>query len=349
MLNNLKEEIRKTLTRESKYVSNSNIKRHFIGLIALKYCYDKNKFNYEDLIKEENYKKITEYTNDTDLKILLSRLIDLNVIKLFIHIQYEDLQKIVKEYLKSDTIGIKIINNNFKKICISNKFDEFIYDTKGNTTYVTDRYNITRFDIAMFKLFDKIFEIENKYETYNNISLDNYEYVYLYNNTPKYRFLKESDNDHYKIIRELLYKNKKLKIYLHTDYKKISNLKDARYIIEYMSKVILFDELNTFVYCETKEEDKISIINYNKDKIKSLDKLFQIIENDRKQKDILVKITGEDIKNNNYRIGFKLYQTGMEESIRNINEIVDENTRLIDRLSRINSEIEQEINKLINR
>ena len=39
----------------------------------------------------------------------------------------------------------------------------------------------------------------------------------------------------------------------------------------------------------------------------------------------------------------------MEESIRNINEIVDENTRLIDKLSRINSEIEQEINKLINR
>ena len=349
MLDNLKEEIKKVLTREYKYISDSNVKRHLIGLFALRYCYDKDKFNYEDLIKEENYKKILENTNDTDLKILLSRLMNLNILKLFIHIQYENLQELVKEYLKSDNIGIKIINKTQEKLCISNKFDEFIYDIKGNTTYVIDTYNIPKYDIAVFKLFDKILEIENKYEQYNNISLDNYEHVYLYNNTPKYRFLKESDNDHYKIIRELLHKNPKLKIYLHTDYKKISNLKDARYIIEYMSKVILFDELNTFVYCETKEEDKISIINYNKDKINSLDKLFQIIENDRKQKDILVKITEKDIKDNHYRIGFKLYQTGIEKNVRDINEIVDENTRLIDRLTRINSEIEEEINKLINR
>jgi len=119
--------------------------------------------------------------------------------------------------------------------------------------------------------------------------------------------------------------------------------------MKYMSKVLLFDEANTFVYYENKKDDKVSIINYNKDKINSLEKLNKIIEINRKQKDILVKTTIEDIKNNCYRIGFRLYQEASVDSTRNINEIVDENTRLIDRLARLNNEIEQEINKLINR
>jgi len=44
-----------------------------------------------------------------------------------------------------------------------------------------------------------------------------------------------------------------------------------------------------------------------------------------------------------------LYQNEKIDDVKNINEIVDENTKLIEKLSRINQDIEQEINNLINR
>ena len=45
----------------------------------------------------------------------------------------------------------------------------------------------------------------------------------------------------------------------------------------------------------------------------------------------------------------RLYQDKLKDNKININEIVDENTNLIMRLTSLNSEIEEEINKLINR
>ena len=80
-----------------------------------------------------------------------------------------------------------------------------------------------------------------------------------------------------------------------------------------------------------------------------MDKLEQIIKLNRKQKDVLVKVTPEDIRQNNYRLGFKLYQTEMKGENKSINELVDENTKLVDLLANINQDIELELNKLINK
>ena len=90
-------------------------------------------------------------------------------------------------------------------------------------------------------------------------------------------------------------------------------------------------------------------LDYDKSKIKSLDRLYEIIDNNRRMKDVLTKTTIKNIKENHFRIGFRLYQNKLVNDIRNINEIVDENTRLLSRLNSLNSDIAKEIDKLINR
>lgn len=76
----------------------------------------------------------------------------------------------------------------------------------------------------------------------------------------------------------------------------------------------------------------------------------EILKNvNRKQKDILVKITKQDIINNNYRIGFNLYQLEKTNKIKDINKIVDQNTRYLQRLNTLNQQVETQINKLLNR
>ncbi len=81
----------------------------------------------------------------------------------------------------------------------------------------------------------------------------------------------------------------------------------------------------------------------------TLDKLFDIIKSNRKIKDVLIKTNENEIRSNNCRIGFRLYQMNLETKNRGINDIVDQNTLLINRLSNINKRVEVEIDKLFNR
>ena len=128
-------------------------------------------------------------------------------------------------------------------------------------------------------------------------------------------------------------------------------MNEAWYLLSYLNTVILYDEHDTFLIFKYKKgnDENVSIINYDNVKNKSLEKLHEIINNNRRQKDILTKTTITDIRRNYYRIGFKLYQNKLTPDVININDIVEDNTRLIGKLSELNSKIELEINKLINR
>lgn len=344
MINDLINEIQHQQEKDSKYFIDTKVKRNLIGLLILKYYCDTGILSYEEVIKQNNVENIS-FPIDT----FEYELIDVPNTKLLALIQYENLQDIVKEYLSDSKIGINIISSDEEKICISNNLNKSVYDITGKTTYVTDKYKINIYEIAVFKFFDKVLGINNKYINFDELIIENYKYVYIFDDTPRYRFIKNSDNDVYDLIRKLFMKSHELKIIFHTDYKKISNIKESRSVIKYMSKVVLFEDGNTLVFYEVKSDDKVSIINYNSNKIESLSKLQQVIEQNRKTKDILVKVTLDDIAKNYYRIGFRLYQFGIEKGSRNINEIADENTKLIEELSRLNKGIEQEINKLINR
>jgi len=344
MINNFIDEIAKQIQKDYKYVTEYMISRCFISMLVLKYYCDNSIYSYQEIINSPELKEISFPLDDLTVKIG-----PIKYPKLLAFIQYENLQDMVKEYLTDKNIGIDLINNDEKKLCITNKLDEEIYDLKGNTTYIIDKLEISIKDVALFKFFDKVLGINNQYLKYDEIKKTDYNYLYIYDNTPRYRFIRNSENDVYYLIRRILYDNDKLTIILHTDFKKVSNMKEFRYLVKYLSKIVLYDDEKTFLYFQTKDNDQVSIINYNHNKIKSVDQLHQIINNDRKQKDILVKTTVKDIQNNYYRIGFKLYQNKTINDARNINEIVDENTRLIEKLSHINENIEQEINKLINR
>ena len=63
----------------------------------------------------------------------------------------------------------------------------------------------------------------------------------------------------------------------------------------------------------------------------------------------LSKTNRKEILDNNSRIGFSLYELDKNDEIKDINKIVDENTELLEELNRINSTVEEEINKLLNR
>ena len=62
-----------------------------------------------------------------------------------------------------------------------------------------------------------------------------------------------------------------------------------------------------------------------------------------------IKTNKNEILDNNSRIGFSLYELDKNNEIKDINKIVDENTELLEELNRINSTVEEEINKLLNR
>ena len=319
------------------------VENKLFDLFILKYYCDNNQLKYEDIIKENTLKEL-EIPNSNGVKTY-----NVEYVKLISLIEYEDLKELIIEYINKRNIGINYLNNQEKKLCLTSDITSQIYDLDGNTTYIIDKFCFNNYNLPIYKFFDKVLKLNNKYLKYDEINIHDFNYLYVFDFTPKYRFIRFSESDPYEFIRGNLYKNDKLKVILHTSFKKISNMSDARFILPFLKKIVFYDDDNTFLYFNKEDNDKVSIIKYNKDKIKSLDKLYEIIESDKKIKDVLIKIKQSDIRSNYYRIGFKLYQEGSIENTKNINEIVDENTRLIGNLSDINKVIEEEVNKLINK
>lgn len=344
MISSFLDEIKKQLQTDFRYVPEYMVHECFISMLVLKYYCDNSKYSYKELINNNQIDDIYFPIDDLEIKIGVVKYT-----KLLSFIQYSSLQDLVKEYLNNRSFDIDFINNDKSKICITTNLVKELYDFCGNTIYVIDKLNLSSYEVALFKFFDKVLGINNKYLKYEDAIKEENNYIYVYDNTPRYRFIRNSNNDVYDVVKKLLVHNSVFEVLLHTDFKKVSNMKELRFLINSLAKVILYDNKNTFLYFKRRDNKQVSIIDYNKDKVKSIEHFYKIINNDRKQKDILVKTTADEIKDNYYRLGFKLYQNKAVEDVRNINEIVDENTRLIDKLSRINSDIEQEINNLINR
>lgn len=193
-----------------------------------------------------------------------------------------------------------------------------------------------------FKIFDKILNINNNYILLNDLNNYNYDYIYIYDNT--LRFSKSSDN-----LLETINKflNISKNIILIARYNKISNFREGRFLTRFIKLILLDNKKAIIHFKKNKDNDEVTIINI--DNIKDKNKILNIIKNNRKQKDILIKITYQDIRNNNYRIGFNLYQLEKTNKVKDINKIVDDNTKYLEKLNKINQIVEIEINKLLNR
>ena len=341
MIDSLKYEIKKILSKDTKYVSDRVIELNLFYLFNLKLLCDKHDYKYEDIVSLDSKLEVNEYPIISLGNIKINSLLSI--------IRYDSLEVLVKEFLSTYVKEPTFIPDNEKVICLMSKYNYSLYDETGNTTYVIDRLISYQYGINVFKLFDEILNINNKYEEYNNINFDEYNYVYINDFAPKYLFIKEREDNVYKMIFFMLRRHLHINVILHTDFKKVSNMNEFKSLVEYLDKVIFYDDIKTYLLFKNKEDKSVSIINNNKDKVIDISRLNEIIVNDRRIKDVLTKATTDEIANNCYRLGFRLYQDKIKDNKININEIVDENTRLIKELASLNREIEEEINKLMNK
>ena len=340
------EELRSDVARILKKYTNSPMNRFtdafVLYLIYLKYLCDKKKYKYEKVINDN-----TIYDLFNFVKIFKKNNIDIPINSLLRNISIYDTKELTKGLINSFDSLLPIYDNDEERIIIINNNSliyPFLlnlvgYDQEGHTTYVINNDK----QLEYFKVIDEILGIKNKYLKEEEIDFTKYKYLCIYDTKPKYRVIK--DYNEYDLIYNYIYKIEN--IILYTTYSKISNFKEGRRILKYLKNVILDNEKAILVF--NKDNKETSIINYDKEKIKTLDKLKNIINNNRKQKDILVKTTYSEIISNNSRIGFSLYELDKNEEIKDINKIVDENTRLLNDLNRINETVLEEINILLNK
>ena len=309
-------------------------------ILSLKYLCDNGTLDYDTIMRIDDLEKLK--LEDDKLTFMLS--IDY---KKYLHeIQYENLKELIIKYVndnkdKYDDLsfieGRKLVYINLPIGNIS------YYDLKGLSTYVSDDYYVLQFYL-LYKFFDKVLCLKNEYKKLSEIKLSDYQELHFYSERGRFGSFALNEKKFDKIED---YINSGLRVILYASYNQISNFKNGSGIIKYLKNVIFLSHNKSTLIFEKKEHNGVSIINYQ-DEI-DLDKLKRIIINDRKIKDTLIKVKSEEIYNNNYRLGFRLYQLEYENKNKTINEIVDENTKLIERLELINGIVEKEINYLINK
>jgi len=335
MINELLKEIDEIILKYKLHIG-TNIS-YIAYLIHLKYLVETNEYTFDEVISNDyiyplnkETQRIVKYNNN---KFPINRLL-LNIK----NISSKDLLLELLNYLNKP-LYLHEENNSIAYLNIESNLYEY-YNPKGNSTYImkTPEYYET------FKVFDKILNINNNYISFRDIEKEEYsfEYIYIYDNT--LRFSKLADNL-LETIENLRHKTKN--IILIARYSKISNFREGRFLTRYIKTIILDDKKAIIHFQRIKENDEITIINT--DNIKDKNKLPSIIKNNKKQKNILLKITTNDIRENNYRIGFNLYQLEKTSKIKDINKIVDQNTKYLQRLNTLNQQVETQINKLLNR
>ena len=258
---------------------------------------------------------------------------------------YDLVQKKYIEPIKNQKGDLNFYQVNDKKIIyivegLTRDYDYSLYDITGKTTYIANNESMVKL-YDYFKIFDDVLGINNEYKNINDVNYENYDYLCIYDSAPRY--LQHSNSLNGFIYGKV---NVVKNVILFSKYSKISNFKDGRLIAEYIKTIIIKD--NNIAIFFDKNATEISIINGNNSKIQSSDAIDEIIRKNRKQKDILVKTNYQELKNNNMRIGFNLYQMEKNTNSININKIVDENTEYLKELNSLNDVVERETNKIFN-
>ena len=341
MINKIIEDLNKLESRYDTNLISNNMETILAYIIYLKYLCDNGTYSYDEVF---DYDDLYPLTRDIGVLCNLFRKKNIFINPLVKKYRDFDIKDLVNEYLDYIEKGIEFHSKNDKVLYIN--YDRHIYNTYnryGNATYCYKNRPLDYYGI--FKAFDDILGISNKYIPVDkSIDVSSYDYVYIYDMTPSYKY---KDYNIYDSIYSYIKKDKK--VVLDTKYSIISNFKNGRLIARYMKTIVLNDDKAVMLFDGNNYNGEISIINYDKKVIKSIDDLYSVISNNRKRKDILVKTNYKELADNNLRIGFKLYQLEKENKIKDINKIVDENTKYLDMLNYINSNVEKEINKLLNR
>ena len=330
----------KTLFRSSnRFITNDILNSIISYIIIIKYLCETGELKYEDVINSNEIYDVAYSFN------FIKHIIEKNNIPInSFFIKYKDIKAkdLLIEFLSSIDKPLTFNNDkdNVLYMGISHLLFSF-YNDKGTGTYFIENNVNEKIDYyKSFKYFDKILGINNKYLKENEIDYLDYKYLYIYNDMPKFR-LNKNDNEYLRIRKYIMTIDN---IVLYTNYNNIRNFSDGKYVSEYINKIILNNRKAILLFNKS-NNDEISIINWNTD----MNDIHKVIDNNRKQKGVLVKIKHSDLKENNFRIGFNLYELEKKDEIKDINSIVDENTEYLKELNLINDSVEREIDMLLNR
>lgn len=325
---------------------------YYLIAIYIKNLCDNNidGYTYEN-VNNENYQEIIKK---------ISRLVGFNFTVIRVEMDIEKILKIIKDVSIDDLIadmfkahekklGINLLAADLKKVCYVMGYDFNSYDIRGNTTYIY----ILKSDISVYMLLDELLGIHNDYQHTRDYKItDDIEYVYITNTSSTNRLfdMNNGNKEFMDIFRKCLYQDKT--IVLKTAYKTISFIN--RYLpLTSIKKIVLnskYERNESILYFHNdRSEDKVSLILYDEDKV-DIAGLKKIIDDNKENKENLIKITRDDLINNNYRIGFKLYATNDQKEIaKTINEMVDTNRRYMKEIDRMDYIISTEIDKLISK
>lgn len=356
--------IEKELKKKERYTYSNKITDIYVLLLYTKYLCSIQKLDFEEVIKEDNFNKTLSYLKECKFihPYLENELVDTALNKVIRMIQYEDLKELVLEFLKehgstslfpafcekNDSIVYLWTNNNFSNY-------DFIHP---NVTYVGEHYgNKLFYNFKNFKLLDEMLGFKRTYvEKLENVDLDCQDILLIHDEIPIYRFSKQDKNiidSLYDIVCE--YKDRLKKIVLQVPYRKVSKFSNRTLIQNWISKILFYeDNKKPDVYMEFQQVSlhevpakTISLVLLKEKMEEDVESIKKIISNNRSKKETLIKIKPTDIIANNKRIGFKMYALENKTEVKQINDIIDENTDLIRRLENLNRTIESEVNKLI--
>ena len=235
-------------------------------VLMVKYLCDQKEITFDDVMHDE--KNTLKKLVDHDIFFLL----DIDYKSLIHEIQYEDLKNIIEEF---------VLDKNNNQLTISNKrkivymeiysLSSFYYDIHGNTAYIVDyseRINIYR----LFELFDKVLNLKNKYIENKDINNDEYEELHYYGLKSRYSTFTLDERTCEKITD---YVREGLRVILYTNYHRINNYRNASFTLKYLKNVIFLLNDESILIYEKKENDEISIINFDEEN--NMEKLTKII------------------------------------------------------------------------
>ena len=308
-------------------------------LIYLKYLCDKKEYSYDDVIENDQLYDIMPEVVRINRYYLNDDTLPIN--RILIQLKRLDVKDLLLEFLDYVEKPIYLHGKNDRVAYVNIESELFsFYQDKGEASYYMRNIDAPRYEI--FKVFDEILGVHNYYKADKDLKIEGFQYIYIYD-VPRFR--KNTRENIFDQVRRYLFHNEN--VVLITNYNKISNFREGRFIVRGIQTILLDDIKATIHFSNQSERKDITIINQNQ--VKDSEQLLKIIKNNRKQKGVLLKITVDDLIENHYRIGFHLYELEKTSKIKDINKIVDENTGYLERLNYINEKVEKEINKLLNR
>lgn len=337
MINSLIERIEDELERESRILPLVTIYQITYEVLYLKYLCDEKILKFDEIMQMDDLSELKmndeylTFTSEIDYKKLLHDII------------YENLSEMIKEFVSNKDV-YDHINLSNKRQLIYNDYGymtDLYYDLNGNSTFIV-KNNRDDSKYILFKLFDKVLKLNNDYKTIDEINIEEYGDLHYYGMWGK---LGPGIERTYEEIFN--YVKKGLRVIFYTNYHRINNYRNGRITLRSLKDVVFLPNDKAIMIYQKKDNEDISIINYNEEN--DLEKLKKIIIDDKEIKNVLIKIKMKDVIKNKYRLGFRLYQLEYVEKNKTINEIVDHNTHLINRLESINEVVEKEVNFLINK